>query len=832
MNKKGYWWILGTVTNAMQKLRSLTPMFFATPVEFDGNIKGNSRVVPAGKVAWPVEKDKHDGNTFIASDSFPAEYVHKERKVYMLDEPPKPETVPGFGVATGATKPPKRHDGQKALIVGKNVFLATPLYGDTIGFVDRTAQFGSEGLLQNVFHPSGAYLIAHHLQPRPPEHSTQVYDVDGRHGGIHVLTRVRRWIRELCGGGGGQTVVPGQEEPKAIFAPLLNGCASGDGTPGHLGTHFSQKEALLSHEGGGFARPSSRKHDINSTGEAPVAQGALDIDTTIHSDGTDEFSAPFDWDKSEWEPCGRGPFPRLVRTRMVSNAVHQALCGLRKGMWREQTWSSKTAADPSSKSPVIDDPPDKTGDPIRKKPKYPPFTEPTLPDPVRKQGGDPGAKTPGYGAPSLPPADGRPTNSGPHEEEQPSTRGIPAPSAADNSYGYGPGAYDIPGISPDTAFYLANNFTVQQFWNAPRVSHDVALAQHLSATRNDSGPEPWPVKYDVAPTMTKGPDGRYFGKRGHGPGSQVLMPGGLEGHIAFKALHGHALPSAYTPTLTRIFLNYKSGSNEVRTYPGLGFRVPDQILPASGWYGKLDYTDSDDAPHIDWRSTDANALDSATGRQFKINGNSAASAAAAIPDNDVVRGDGGSAGLQGSGLTLADLASDNVSLTGKSRAGGTGVTIRGGTNTTTDGAGKNLVIDAGEGNGAGVAGNVVIGTDAQFTTDVDIGNGAGLTSVLSVLATNGLRLPNATYSSGPQTLGFTQTLVLDTGGITINLPASPAAVNDGHLYILRNNAKGSTTLGRNGSNINGSASDQTIAAGTMHIIWWDNANSTWRSFTT
>lgn len=116
------------------------------------------------------------------------------------------------------------------------------------------------------------------------------------------------------------------------------------------------------------------------------------------------------------------------------------------------------------------------------------------------------------------------------------------------------------------------------------------------------------------------------------------------------------------------------------------------------------------------------------------------------------------------------------------------------------------------------------------SSGVTIDDSANLTTT-GIISSKGNRVAHNTYSSGPQTLTFNQFLVLDTGGITINLPASPGSANDGALFIIINNAKGSTTVGRNGSNINGAASDQTLGASSRAIIWWDNANTTWRYMT-
>lgn len=586
-------WLLGPSEGALRRLRSLTTVFWGTPNENPGDDQGNNRGVLAGGVPWPVDPAKHDGNSFLGADSCPAEYVHEEKKVYVLDE-------------VG-----KRHPGQRPLVVDKSVYLAVPLYGDAVGHVNRGFEFGSAGLKKNIFHPSGPNLIAHHAQPRPPEHSTQVYDVDGRKGGIHTTLRVVEWITELCQGA--------TSAAKKVFAPVLNFTFSGDGSPAHGAAKHSDGLAVYSNEAFGPLRRSAPKYKIGDTGEGDVRQGGIDTDRTIHGDGTDEYSAPFAWDKSEWELCGRGPFPRLVLTRMDPNAIHQALCGLRKGMWREQTWADKLS--PPEYPPGQPKPP--PGPPT-----VPPTVPPTGPpsDPIPRPNqpvppfppGDPGVPgrptvepPPGVlpPGPQLPPGvNGRPTNSGPNQEEQPSVRGIATHDGPDPPKGIGSVAFEIPGISRATAWTLAYGMTEGQFWALPRVSDRVSYGVNESATASNAGGERWPLVYnpDGGPTMAQDANGTWHGRRGHGPGFDGLLPGGLEGEMAYKASHGHRLPSAYTPLLTQFLLNYKSGSNEVKTPFAMGALKEALQTIISGMELVLDYSASADTPSVVMRFRDQN----------------------------------------------------------------------------------------------------------------------------------------------------------------------------------------------------------------------------------
>jgi len=87
------------------------------------------------------------------------------------------------------------------------------------------------------------------------------------------------------------------------------------------------------------------------------------------------------------------------------------------------------------------------------------------------------------------------------------------------------------------------------------------------------------------------------------------------------------------------------------------------------------------------------------------------------------------------------------------------------------------------------------------------------TNITGKLQTKGYYTPSATYT----TVNGDQVLIDTSGGgigtaITINLPASPAIGNEVTFIDSGNNlASNNLTVGRNGSNINGSASDLVVS---------------------
>lgn len=96
-----------------------------------------------------------------------------------------------------------------------------------------------------------------------------------------------------------------------------------------------------------------------------------------------------------------------------------------------------------------------------------------------------------------------------------------------------------------------------------------------------------------------------------------------------------------------------------------------------------------------------------------------------------------------------------------------------------------------------------------------------------ILATFGKarRKTVVSYSSGPQTLAEDVDLVVcdaSGGDFTVNLPASPS---DGDEYELKTVSTGTVTIGRNGSTIDGAASDYSLTgAGNWVILTYDSGD--------
>ena len=104
------------------------------------------------------------------------------------------------------------------------------------------------------------------------------------------------------------------------------------------------------------------------------------------------------------------------------------------------------------------------------------------------------------------------------------------------------------------------------------------------------------------------------------------------------------------------------------------------------------------------------------------------------------------------------------------------------------------------------------------------------TNITGKLQTKGYYTPSATYT----TVNGDQILVDTSGGgigtaITINLPASPAIVNEVTFIDSGNNlASNNLTVGRSGSNINGSASDLVVSTNaSAFTLVYVNATRGW-----
>jgi hypothetical protein len=104
------------------------------------------------------------------------------------------------------------------------------------------------------------------------------------------------------------------------------------------------------------------------------------------------------------------------------------------------------------------------------------------------------------------------------------------------------------------------------------------------------------------------------------------------------------------------------------------------------------------------------------------------------------------------------------------------------------------------------------------------------TNITGKLQTKGYYTPSATYTTvnGDQVLINTSGSGIGTA-ITINLPASPAIGNEVHFIDSGNNfASNNLTIGRNSSNILGSASDLVVSAnGAAFTLVYVNATRGW-----
>ena len=104
------------------------------------------------------------------------------------------------------------------------------------------------------------------------------------------------------------------------------------------------------------------------------------------------------------------------------------------------------------------------------------------------------------------------------------------------------------------------------------------------------------------------------------------------------------------------------------------------------------------------------------------------------------------------------------------------------------------------------------------------------TNIIGKLQTKGYYTPSTTYT----TVNGDQILVDTSGGgigtaITINLPASPSIGNEVHFIDSGSNlSSNNLTIGRNGSNILGSASDLVVSTnGSAFTLVYVNATRGW-----
>ena len=108
------------------------------------------------------------------------------------------------------------------------------------------------------------------------------------------------------------------------------------------------------------------------------------------------------------------------------------------------------------------------------------------------------------------------------------------------------------------------------------------------------------------------------------------------------------------------------------------------------------------------------------------------------------------------------------------------------------------------------------GSNGQFLRT----NGAGTLSFGSVASDSGRAYTDWAIKTGTYTAVVKDQLIANSGSdFTITLPASPSA---GATVIVKNVGAGTVTIGRNSSNIEGSAQDGTLAATkAMQVVYVD-----------
>lgn len=373
-------WLFGTESEARRLAeRHLPTASVGLPVEQQGDRQDDMDGRRIGGVIWPVEQGTHGLVSFLTADTFLAEYVQKDKKVYMMDD-----------LANG------RHPGAKPLTIGLDVDVLEDVGG--YGFVMRSPEFGEEGLYNNIFVPFKGAIEAHHIPPDQPKNSTPVYDEDGRKGGLHYALRVREWVRRLCSGAT-QASADGDED--IPYAPLLNFGTNGDGTPAYGATHFDRAEACLSDEAFGPLGPADDgQHRLGVTGEATIHQGGLNISRTLWGDSALEIIySPAHFNPAQLPTRLRGPFPMFVEWREDYNRRHRNYCG--KEAVGEKDWFAESLFGeyvPPTYPPPGYPPNDPPGDP------------PHIPSPIKPPeppgGGPPGGGPPGGGPPGGGPPGG------------------------------------------------------------------------------------------------------------------------------------------------------------------------------------------------------------------------------------------------------------------------------------------------------------------------------------------------------------------------------------------------------------------------------------------
>lgn len=716
-------WVLGAYNAVVTRLRrSLTPEFISTPSDNAGDVQSGIGGVPAGRVAWPVGTASHDGASFVGCDAFPAKYVHKDKKVYLLDT---------LG---------KRHYGAKPLEVGKNVELAGGIESDSDGVVVRGAEFGDAQkvvggpkLANNIFYPAGSKLIAHHLQPDPPTQSSQVYDVDGRKGGLHYPLRVREWLVKIGTGLLGAKQAGGFL-PK-IFAPLFNFTENGDGTPAHGAAHFADSEAVLSAERGGPLRPADDgNHELGKTSDAKVNQGANDIDVLYGP--IRALYGPEELVDEQWENGSKGPYIKRVEKRPDFTDRHPNAFGLQVPMkikWQTwDNWNTYPTIPPPPETPPPDKPPvPPTAPPPVDVPPRDVFPKP-MPNPVPGFPGQGAATRPEYG-------NAPPVTSTPNEVGVPSEYGEPVPGTPEPR---------VPVPSGISRFMEGHNFTEEERVKQGRVGHSVYAPVYKSNTAGagSTAAQRWPVSYTSEGKLYVAANGRVLAieRPYYASGAKITLAPEMERQHQFVANK-----ETWPTTLSAFYTIFGAGKNtagvELIGGFGIGLRVPNMYLPASGWYFKLDYTDGNDVPDLDIRSTDSAGLDASTGRMVKINGTAISSGSgdfvgpsASIAES-IVAFDGttGKLGKQGRmmfgtpSVGAGDTADSETLMPMRpvlSSGHGINAIIQGQPGTVGDSDGGGVFILAAAGSGFGAAGTVGVGNSGSLK-EVLIGQSGKTTTI-------------------------------------------------------------------------------------------------------
>lgn len=344
MNEGRGWFrrfLLGAKTRAQSLARrSLSVFTITVPAKLPGEVQSDMAGIPAAGVAYPVNPANYDTANFICADAFAAEYDKSEDAVYLLDR-------------MGARVP------EKPLSVGYNVFLSRPLNEDYIGALVRGAEYGSDGLKQNIFlaiNPSsgaGPSLVAHHYQPNPPDNSSMVYDPgdgsdDDASAGLHGAVWVMPWVKGFCSANPqhempGKTDVPLVDPPASLpegWALALNGTMSGGDTTGWLTTRHANRMACYSQEAGGPLMPTEGVRHMLAKAKDPrdgtdwrINQGMLWCDA-IWGRGDPKKQAPLEiLDRDA--PDYTVPEGFYVKARIVydDDLMHVNHCGAnRRGM--------------------------------------------------------------------------------------------------------------------------------------------------------------------------------------------------------------------------------------------------------------------------------------------------------------------------------------------------------------------------------------------------------------------------------------------------------------------------------------------------------------------